>query len=312
MANRWKISCLLAISSMTLSACVVFAPKKDAVELPDIPEPEPSRCLSAEEVAQWGHNYTHKIALKNPPQLINEADAQCTRTLFQKKLATTHGKLAGYKVALTNAEVQKNFDITEPIWGTYYANMLPNRKGKIIIDTQYGVHPIYQASLMVRVKSAAINKAKTPEDVLKHIDQIVPFVELADVAVQKPSELTAYGFMAINTGARTGVLGRPLKVSKSASRRKRMLRQLQSMSVRVIGEGGQLLGHGAGKDTLGHPLQPILWLIPKLQAQGLELKPKQWVSVGAFSPMLRPQAGQKVTVAYPGLTGARSLVLYFQ
>lgn len=311
MHNRWKLSFLLGVSSMALSACVVFAPKKE-VGLPDIAKPEPSRCLSAEEIAQWSHNYANKLALSNPPQLINAEDAQCTRKQFQAQLAINHGDLVGYKVTLTNAEVQKNFDISEPIWGAYYATMLPSRKGKITIDTQYGVHPIYEASLMVRVKSAAINTAQTPDEVLKHIDQIVPFVELADVAVQKPSELTAHGFMAINAGARTGVLGRPLKVSKSTSRRKRMLRQLENMSVRVIGENGKLIGHGSGKDTMGHPLQPVLWLIQKLQTQGQALKPKQWISVGSFSPMLRPKAGQKITIAYPGLTGARSLVLYFE
>lgn len=309
MNSRWKLSSLLVISSVALSACVAVAPKK---EEPQVKPPEPSRCLSAEEVAQWGQHYANKTAIVNPTPLINALDAQCTRARFQKELATTQGKLVGYKIALTHAEVQKNFEITEPIWGAYYANMLPTRKGKITIDTQYGVNPIYEASLMIRVKSAAINKAKTPQEVLKHIDQIVPFVELADVAVQKPSKLTAYGFMAINAGARTGVFGRPLKVSKNSRRQKRMLRQLQNMSVRVINQEGALLGHGAGKDTMGHPLNPVLWLIKQLQAQGQALKPKQWVNVGAFSPMMRPQAGQTVTVAYPGLTGARSLVLHFK
>ncbi len=308
MNSRLKLSGLLVVSGIVLSACIASAPKKDGTQ---VKLPEPSRCLSVAEVTKWVQLYNAKTALPNPPKLINKQDAQCTRKLFQEQLAT-QADLVGYKVALTNPEIQRNFEITEPIWGAYYANMLKSTKGKISIDTKYGVHPIYEAGLVVRVKSAAINKASTPQEVLRHIDQIIPFVELADVAVQKPSKLTAYGFMAINTGIRTGILGRPLKVSKSRVRQKRILRQLQAMSVRVIDGKGNLLGYGKGKDNMGHPLQSVLWLVQKLKAQGLELKPNQLVSLGSFSPMMRPKAGQTITVAYLGLTGARSLVVNFK
>ena len=63
---------------------------------------------------------------------------------------------------------------------------------------------------------------------------------------------------------------------------------------------------------MGHPLQSVVWLAGSLQQQGLELKPGQWVSLGAFTPILRPRAGTRITVAYPGLTGARSVSVNFK
>jgi hypothetical protein len=40
--------------------------------------------------------------------------------------------------------------------------------------------------MLVRVGDAAINKARTPEQVLRHIDQVIPFIELPDLVVQVP------------------------------------------------------------------------------------------------------------------------------
>ena len=168
------------------------------------------------------------------------------------------------------------------------------------------------ASLLVRVKSAAINEASTPDEVLAQVDQIIPYIELTDLLVHKPSQLTAANIAAINAGARLGIMGEPLTVSGDARTRQRMLRELQNMSVRVIGSRGRLLARGKGSDILGHPLQSVIWLSGVLRQQGASLQPGQWISLGTLSPMLLPKAGERITVAYPGLTGARSVVVNFQ
>lgn len=282
---------------------------------PDVPAPRPvveagSRCLSDEEVAQWAQAYAASQPLPNPPEGMTAADAACTRAKFQQQLARQHGEPVGYKVSLSNAHLQKSFRASEPVWGSYYRPMLlPARS---TVPANFGAQPLYKADLLVRVKSSGINQAKTPAEVLAHVDQIIPYIELTDVMVQKPAQLSAQNLAAINAGARLGIMGEPLTVPKEGKARQRMLRELETMSVRVIGPSGRILARGKGSDVMGHPLQAVIWLTGALREQQAELKPGQWVSLGAMSPMLRARAGTRITVAYPGLTGARSVMVNFK
>ena len=58
------------------------------------------------------------------------------------------------------------------------------RPGGSTVPAAFGARPLYEADLLVRVKDAAINHARTPEEVLQHIDQVIPFIELPDLVVQ--------------------------------------------------------------------------------------------------------------------------------
>ncbi|MDO4769911.1 MAG: fumarylacetoacetate hydrolase [Brachymonas sp.] len=309
------LSALAAGAALLLAGCAHQAPGQPQTPVVPAPAPRPvvevgSRCLSDEEVAQWAQAYAAKQPFANPPEGMMAADAACTRAKFQQQLARTHGALVGYKVELSNAHLQKSFRTTEPVWGSYYSGMLlPARS---VVNAKFGAQPLYKADLLVRVKSSGINQAKTPAEVLTHVDQIIPYIELVDVLVQKPAQLTVHNVTAINAGARLGVMGEPLAVPKDGKARQRMLRELETMSVRVIGPSGRILARGKGSDVMGHPLQAVVWLTGALREQQAELKPGQWVSVGAMSPLLRARAGTRITAAYPGLTGARSVTVNFK
>ena len=65
--------------------------------------------------------------------------------------------------------------------------------------------------------------------------------------------------------------------------------------------GGADLDTGFGRDVLEHPLNAVVWLAQNLQEQGLSLKKGDLVSVGSFSKLMPPKAGQKIEVQYQGL-----------
>ena len=54
---------------------------------------------------------------------------------------------------------------------------------------------------------------------------------------------------------------------------------------------------------LGHPLNPVLWLIKDLAATDEKLQEGELISLGSFARPQSPQAGQTVTVRYDGLPG---------
>ena len=293
-------------SLLALGGCATQpAPATPVAQPPAAPAP----CLGDAQVKQWLVDYLAHRPTANPPANLYAASAAGTRAKWQQQLASVAGPLAGYKAGLTNPAVQKRFNTTEPVWGALYQRMLL-RNGSTV-PAAFGARPLFEADMLVRVKSAAINQARTPAEVLANVDQVIPFIELPDLKVEAPPKLNGTALSAINVGARLGVVGQPLAVPRDATARQRLLDGLQGMTVRVSDASG-VLSSGKGSDILGHPLNAVVWLTGALRQQGLQLQPGQVVSLGSFSPLSPPKAGQQVTVQYEGLPGAKPVTVNFR
>ena len=94
------------------------------------------------------------------------------------------------------------------------------------------------------------------------------------------------------------VMGTPIPVVPTTP----VAEALRTMVVVITGPEGEQ-DRGKGSDVLEHPLNAVIWLAQELQRQGLSLKKGDLVSVGSFSKLLPPKAGQKITVQYQGLPG---------
>lgn len=255
-----------------------------------------------------GH-YAAKTAADNIEGL-SDADGACTRAKFNVILAKQFGKVVGYKAGLTNPAVQKRFNTDKPVWGKLYEGMV--LQSGATVEAAFGVRPLYEADMLVRVKSSDINQAKTLLEVLAAVDQIIPFIELPDLVVQAPPKLDGAGVSAINVGARMGMAGQPLEVPSSQADRAALLDALRDMTVVVTDGTGATLGQGKGSDLLGHPLNAVIWLTGALALEGLSMQPGDLISLGSFSALLPPRAGQSATVSYNGLPGAAPVRVNFK
>src|SRR3989344_6031331 len=230
-----------------------------------------AQCLTDAQAADLVANYVAKTPAANPENLT-DADGACTRGKVNALLAQRMGKVIGYKAGLTNTAVQKRFNTDKPVWGKLYEGVvLPSGA---TVDAAFGACALDEGDMLVRVKSAAINQAKTPMDVLDAVDQIIPFMELPDLMVQAPPKLNGAGVTAINVGAR--------------------------------------LGGGKGSDILEHPLNAVVWLAGALAQEGLAMQPGDLISLGSFSPLLPPKARLSVTATYDGLPGAAPVRVPFK
>ena len=121
------------------------------------------------------------------------------------------------------------------MWGVLYAPML--LQDGAAVEAAFGARPLFEADLLVRVSAAPrINQAKTPQQVLQHIDQVIPAIELPDLVVEAPPKLNGAGVAAINVGARYFVTGAPIAVKRTHE----FADSLASMKVLVMGGGEDL------------------------------------------------------------------------
>ena len=253
-------------------------------------------CLTDLEAAALVANYMAKTPAANPEGLSKE-DGECSRAKVNKFLAQQIGATqVGYKAGLTNPAVQKRFNASAPVWGTLYAPML--LKDGATVEAKFGARPLFEADMLVRISSANVNQAKTPEQVLQNIDQVIPFIELPDLVVAAPPKLNGAAIAAINVGARLGVMGAPMAAQPTAA----FSDALRDMVVVVKGDGAEL-DKGKGSDVLEHPLNAVVWLVEDLAKQGVKLKKGDLISLGSFSKLMPPKPGLKVEVEYQGLPG---------
>ncbi len=261
-------------------------------------------CLNDAEVAALlAANIARTPAVT--PEGLSAADGECSRSKLNKLQEAQFGKPVGYKAGLTNPAVQKRFNHDSPVWGTLYANML--LADGAVDDAAFGARPLFEADLLVRVSSEAINRARTPDEVLQAIDQVIPFIELPDLVVQAPPKLNGAGITAINVGARLGVLGKPIAVQRTPE----FSNALRDMVVVVKGDGAEI-DRGKGSDVLGHPLAAVAWLVQDMAREGRSLKPGDLVSLGSFSKLMPPKPGLAVEVVYEGLPGTPVVKVSFK
>jgi 2-keto-4-pentenoate hydratase len=239
------------------------------------------------------------------PEGLSPADGDCTRDKVLKLFDAQYGKPVGYKAGLTNPAVQKRFSYDAPVWGALYAPML--LQSGATVEAAFGARPLFEADLLVRVSDASVMNAKTPEDVLAAIDQVIPFIELPDLVVQAPGKLNGAAISAINVGARLGVMGTPIAVQRSAE----FANALRDMVTVVKGDGTEL-DRGKGSDVLEHPLNAVVWLAHDLARSDRALKPGDLISLGSFSKLLPPKPGLAVEVQYLGLPGNPTVSVSFK
>jgi 2-keto-4-pentenoate hydratase len=215
-------------------------------------------------------------------------------------------RIVGYKAGLTNKEVQARFGVVSPVRGVLLEKMLLADGAGVPAD--YGARPVFEADLLVVVKDAAIHQARTHLEVLRSLSLVIPFIELLDLVVAEGEKLSAPLIVALNVGARFGVVGKGIPVQATPE----FAEALAAMRVVVTDQGGKELASGKGAAILDHPLNAVLWLVQDLEKSRIRLEPGDRLSLGSFTQPLPPRPGLAVTVRYEGLPGDPAVSVRFK
>lgn len=277
-----------------------------ALSVPPVPPAQAHTC-DADRIVQMTAAYVDKRPVKSLGPELTMAEALCAQTALVARLSRELGRPIGYKVGLTSKAAREMFGATTSVHGVLLEGMLLPDGAEVSVD--YGIRPIFEPDLLVTVKDEGVNDAKTPLEVARHLEAVIPFVELADLAMAEGEPLSPEMITAINVGARLGVIGAPVPISPGVD----FVDALGTMTVITTDASGNQLSKASGKAILGHPLNAVIWLAEHLAESRIKLKAGDIISLGSFARPRPPQPGQTVTVRYEGLpTGAMQVSVTFR
>jgi 2-keto-4-pentenoate hydratase len=210
----------------------------------------------------------------------------------------------GFKLGLTNPAIQQRFGIDHPIRGSIFQATLRATSGAEI-EARFAAVPVLEADMLLRIGMGGVETALNDHAALiRHIDQVIPFIELPDL-VYAPDHRPSLGdVLAINVGARLGVQGRSIAVTRSPD----FIAALGRMSV-SLHQDGREVSRAPGAAILGHPLNALAWIARDLARDGRPLRAGDIISLGSFSPPQPVAPGQVWTARYEGLGDAQDVVV---
>ena len=222
-------------------------------------------------------------------------DGFCAQAQLLEVLRQSWGRPVGYKVGLTSAPVQQRFGVNHPVRGVLMESSVSLRDGAEV-PARFGAVPVIESDFLMRVRDAGITQAGRDRlAILRHIDVVIPYIELPDLVLS--GGFDGPNLLAINVGARLGVVGTPIPVEPTQD----FVDRLGSMTVTMVDDRGQERARAPGTAALGHPLDVVAFLIEDLARAGLRLEAGQLLSVAGYSPTLPLEAGRTYTVRYDGL-----------
>ena len=232
---------------------------------------------TADDGAKLAEQFLKKIPLSSYDQDMTMDQAMKIQAQFVEGLKPTFGEIVGYKAGLTNPNAQKAFGVPHPLRGTLLKKMLLTSGA--MIEADYGSRPFCEGDLILRVGSAEINEAKSPQESLKCIDAVIPFIEMPDMPYAKEVKLNGPSLAAVNVAARFGVTGSPIPLEASEE----WMNRLKNFKLQVLDEKGTVLSEGLGNSLLGDPLVVVLWIRDSLKAEGKKLKKGDLLSLGSIT-----------------------------
>jgi 2-keto-4-pentenoate hydratase len=252
--------------------------------------------LSSVQAADFASQLAEQFLKKTPVTQVDSGmtmeQAVKTQEQFVSLLMKEFGEPVGYKAGLTNPNVQKVFGVNQPVRGTLLKKML--LESGAVIPAKFGSVSMSEGDLIVRVKDDGINQAKTPEETLKYLDAVIPFIELPDLVCDKSVKFNGAILVAINVGARYGVMGKPIPLEATPQ----WVERLKNFTLQIMDEKGTLVDEGKGTALLGDPLNAVLWIKNSLTADGKKLKKGDLLSLGSLTKMLPPRPGMTIRAKY--------------
>ena len=224
-----------------------------------------------------------------PPGLAprTESEAYAIQDAFVALRAEKLGAVAGYKIALTSAEMRRFVGVDSPQAGMMLESTLRRSPARVRAADYVRLIIEFEIAVQIAEDLPAADKPFFRERVASSVGAVMPALEIADdrnadykVLPKHPLELIADNCW--NEGA---VLGAPVKDWKS----------IDLSAVRGVATiNGNKVGEGRGADAMGHTLDAVAWLADHLASVGRGLLRGDVVITGSIVTTKTVTRGDRV------------------
>jgi 2-keto-4-pentenoate hydratase len=239
-----------------------------------------------------------------PPELAptKPGEAYAIQDAFVALRARKLGAVAGYKIALSSAEMRRFVGVDMPMAGMILESTVQRSPARVRAGDY--VNPIVEFEIGVEIGEdlPVADAPYTRERVAPAVGAVMPAIEIADDRKADYAALRRHplDLIADNTWNEGVVLGHPRQDWHAVD--------LAAVCGRAS-INGALAGEGAGAAAMGHPLEALAWIANHLAAIGRGLLRKDIVITGSMITSKGVAAGDDVRFALVGF-GERELGVY--
>lgn len=226
----------------------------------------------------------------------DEAEAYAVQRVFLTRLSaeTGGGKIAGYKIAYTNAVMRERAGIFAPCSGLMLAFGVRESPAALSAADYVRLGIECEVAVGLSADLPAGGAPYTLDAVSDAIDWLAASFELVDgrEAADGVPPNPALRAIATNISNAGAVLGERVRDWRGVD---------LAASYGAMRVNGETVGDGRGADVMGHPLNPLVWLANDLAARGESLSAGMIVLTGSFAPPFMLNAGDAASVSIEGL-----------
>jgi 2-keto-4-pentenoate hydratase len=198
-----------------------------------------------------------------PPELAPRTadEAYAIQDAFVALRAQKLGAVAGYKIALTSAEMRRFVGVDDPQAGMMLGSTLHRSPARVRAADYVRLVVEFEVGIEIGEDLPAADKPFSRGHVAAAVGAVMPALELADDRNADYQELRKHPLelIADNCWNEGAVFGAPVHDWKG----------IDLGAVRGIAQiNGTRVGQGRGADAMGHPLDALAWLADHLAAIG--------------------------------------------
>jgi len=219
--------------------------------------------------------------------------AYAVQTLLTERAVAAGRRVVGHKIGLTAPAVQSQLGVSQPDFGTLFADMIEVDGVWLPIDRV--CQPRIEAEVALVLGRDLPRPDSTLVELIAAVDHLLPAIEVVG------SRVAGWDIQIVDTVADNASSGAVVLGANP--------RSLHEVDLGVCGMAifhrGEPVSVGAGAACLGHPLNAALWLARTLASRGTPLRAGDLVLTGALGPMVTPQAGEHYEARIDGLGTVR-------